>query len=152
MPGTTDDQPAEGYVRVSESGESKFAQQITAGRHTLVADEPKPIGEDSGPSPYDLLLAALGSCTSMTIRMYADRKGWPLARVDVALRHSRIHADDCANCETTSGMVDRIQREITLHGDLSDEQRARLLDIADKCPVHRTLHSEISIDTTEIRP
>jgi uncharacterized OsmC-like protein len=146
------EQPNEGYVQVTEAGDTRFGQQITAGRHTFIADEPQPIGDDTGPSPYDLLLAALGTCTSMTIRMYAERKSWPLERVDVALRHSRIHADDCANCETTSGMVDRIQREITLHGELTDEQRERLLDIANKCPVHRTLHSEIAIDTTEVRP
>lgn len=138
----------EGYVQVSETLEGRFQQRITAGRHVLTADEPQPNGDDSGPSPYDLLLAALGACTSMTLRLYAERKGWPLQRVDVRLRHSRIHADDCANCETESGMVDRIEREITFHGDLTSEQRERLLDIADKCPVHRTLHSEVTVETT----
>lgn len=144
------DSAAEGVVTVAETGSTRYAQRITAGTHVLSADEPRPIGEDTGPSPYDLLLAGLGSCTSMTVRMYADRKGWPLRQVRVALRHSRIHAEDCAACETTSGRVDHIDRQLSFDGDLDDDQRQRLLEIADKCPVHRTLRSEIDISTTAL--
>jgi uncharacterized OsmC-like protein len=139
----------EGFVEVSEAGAAPYGQRIAAGRHVLTADEPAPIGADTGPSPYDLLLAALGTCTSMTIRMYANRKQWPLNDVTVSLRHSRIHATDCATCETRTGRVDRFERVIRFHGDLDPEQRQRLLDIADKCPVHRTLSSEVAIETTE---
>ena len=125
-----------------------FAQQIVAGPHRLPADEPESVGgTGTGPSPYDFLLAALGSCTSMTVAMYARRKGWPLERVTVALRHSKIHAADCAECETKEGMLDRIERDVRLDGPLTAEQRARLLEIANKCPVHRTLTSEINIRT-----
>ena len=113
-----------------------------------MADEPAPGGDDTGPTPYDLLLAALGACTAMTLRLYAQRKQWPLADVTVSLRHSRIHAEDCANCETRAGLLDRIERVIRLDGNLDDDQRERLLEIADRCPVHRTLQSEIVIDTT----
>lgn len=137
----------EGVVVVAESGSGRLTQRITAGGHELVADEPRPMGDDTGPTPYDLLLSGLGACTSMTLRLYADRKGWPLARVTVELKHSRLHARDCEECETESGMVDRIERTIRLDGELNDEQRARLMDIADKCPVHRTLVSEINIRT-----
>src|ERR1700742_791240 len=108
---------SEGTVTVTESGTGTYTQQITAGRPQLVADEPRPIGDDAGPTPYDLLLAALGTCTSMTLRMYADRKGWPLERVRVTLRHSRIHAKDCADCETSVGFVDQLDRDIELTGD-----------------------------------
>jgi putative redox protein len=125
-----------------------FAQEITAGRHRFAADEPVSSGgTDTGPNPYDLLLAALGSCTSMTVAMYARRKQWPLEAVTVALRHSREHAADCESCETKEALLDRIDREVTLQGPLSDEQRSRLLEIADKCPVHRTLTSRIDIRT-----
>jgi putative redox protein len=142
--------PHEGTVTVTESGPGTYTQRITAGNHTLVADEPRPIGDDAGPTPYDLLLAALGTCTSMTVRMYADRKGWPLQGVRVSLRHSRIHAEDCAHCETTKGMVNHIDREIELVGDLDDTQRQRLMAIAERCPVHQTLTSEINITTTAV--
>ncbi len=139
---------AEGAVVVTETGEGPFAQRITAGRHVLRADEPPSVGgKNSGPTPYDLLLAGLGACTSMTLRMYAGRKKLPLERVSVALRHEKIHAQDCADCETTEGRVDRIEREITLTGPLDAEQRRRLLEIADKCPVHRTLESEVKVVT-----
>ncbi|AXT84644.1 osmotically inducible protein C [Aeromicrobium sp. A1-2] len=145
-------QPAEvldaTLVTVSENGRGPYGQQITVGQHVLSADEPTPVGHDTGPSPYDLLLAGLGACTSMTVRMYAARKKWPLDKVEVALRHSRIHAKDCAECETEAGQLDRVEREITLTGDLDDEQRQRLLEIADRCPVHRTLHSEINVRTS----
>jgi len=137
----------EGTVTVRGSA-SGFAQEITAGRHRLATDEPISAGgTDTGPSPYDLLLAALGSCTSMTISMYARRRSLPLKEVVVRLRHSKIHAEDCANCETKQGMLDRIDRDIELIGDLNDEQRAKLLDLANKCPVRRTLASEIDIRT-----
>jgi uncharacterized OsmC-like protein len=127
---------------------ASFAQEITMGRHRLIADEPSSAGgNDTGPSPYDLLLAALGSCTSMTVAMYARRKGWPLESVTIRLSHSKIHADDCADCETKAGLLDRVHRAVELVGPLSDEQRTRLLDIAKKCPVHRTLESEIVIET-----
>jgi uncharacterized OsmC-like protein len=125
-------------------------QEVITGSHRFVADEPVAAGGlDSGPGPYDLLLAALGACTSMTVRLYADRKRLPLKRTSVRLRHGRIYAVDCAECETKEGMIDRIDRAITFEGDLDGEQRARLLEIADKCPVHRTLKSEIDIHTTE---
>jgi uncharacterized OsmC-like protein len=132
-------------VRGDASG---FAQQIVAGRHRLATDEPVAAGgTDSGPTPYDLLLAALGSCTSMTVAFYARRKEWPLESVTVRLRHSRIHAEDCANCETKEGRLDRIDVAIEITGVLSEEQRKRLVEIAEKCPVHRTLQSEIDIRT-----
>jgi putative redox protein len=135
-------------VRVVEAGNGKFAQDIYAGRHRLRADEPLSAGgADSGPSPYDLLLAAVGACTAMTIRLYADQKKIPLERVAVELAHEKIHAADCADCETREGRVDRIERIVTLEGALDDAQRARLLEIANRCPVHRTLHSEVLIPT-----
>jgi uncharacterized OsmC-like protein len=127
---------------------SGYAQEILAGRHRLHADEPVFAGGgDTGPSPYEFLLAALGACTSITIGMYARRKAWPLEEVTVHLRHSKIHAIDCAECETKEGMLDRIERDIQLSGPITDEQRARLLEIANKCPVHRTLTSEVQITT-----
>lgn len=135
-------------MTVNEAGTGTYTQQITAGHHQLVADEPRPIGDDAGPTPYDLLLAALGACTSMTVRMYADRKGWPVERVRVSLRHSRIHAQDCAECETTAGWIDQIDRDIELTGDLDETQRQRLLQIAERCPVHQTLKSEVHITTS----
>ncbi|OMC39036.1 osmotically inducible protein C [Mycobacterium sp. GA-1841] len=136
-------------VTVTETGSGTYTQEITVGNHRLIADEPAPVGDDAGPNPYDLVLAGLGACTSMTVRMYANRKGWPLEHVRVTLRHSRIHAKDCADCETTKGMIDHIDREIELIGDLDDEQRQRLMDIAERCPVHLTLTSEIHISTTQ---
>lgn len=142
---------ADGVVRVAESRTGRLSEEISVRRHRLTADEPHPVGEDTGPTPYELLLAALGACTSMTVRMYADRKQWPLERIVVNSRHFRIHAKDCAECETATGMVDRIDRDITLIGPLDDDQRATLLEIADKCPVHRTLRSEVSILTVETK-
>jgi putative redox protein len=125
-----------------------FSQQILAGAHALTADEPVEAGGgDIGPSPYDLLLAALGACTSMTVGMYARRKAWPLESVTVRLRHSRIHATDCADCETKQGMLDRIERDVQFIGALTTEQRNKLLEISNKCSVHRTLSSEIDIQT-----
>ena len=141
----------EGTVTVAESGAGTYTQDIIAGGHRLVADEPRPFGDDAGPSPYDLLLSALGACTSMTVRMYADKKGLPLEQVRVSLRHSRIHAKDCAECETQQGMVDHIDRDIELVGDLDDDQREKLLAIAERCPVHRTLTSTVHVSTS-LRP
>jgi len=136
-----------GEVVVSGSA-AGFVQEILAGPHRMIGDEPASAGgTDRGPSPYDFLLAALGSCTSMTVGMYARRNGWPLENVTVNLRHSRIHASDCAECDTKEGMVDRIERDIHFAGNLTPEQRSRLLEIANKCPVHRTLTSEINIRT-----
>ncbi len=141
-------QAAPGSVVVRETGAGRYAQEIAAGPHALRADEPVEYGgDDTGPGPYDLLLAALGACTSMTVRMFAERKGWPLDRVSVTLSHEKIHAEDCAECETREGRVDRIVRRLALEGDLDGAQRARLFEIADKCPVHRTLTSEVSIVT-----
>jgi putative redox protein len=135
-------------VVVSGNAAAGFAQDIEAGRHRLAADEPEAVGgTDTGPSPYDLLLTALGACTSMTLAMYARRKQWPLERVSGRLQHGKIHAADCAECETKEGMLDRIEREISLVGPLSGEQRDRLLEVANRCPVHRTLISEIDIRT-----
>ena len=137
--------PREVVVRGGVAG---FAQEITIGAHRLAADEPTAVGgTDTGPTPYDLLLASLGSCTSMTVALYARRKQWPLEGVTVRLRHAKMHAADCNDCETRVGMIDRIERDVELAGPLTDDQRSRLLEIAGKCPVHRTLTSEIDIRT-----
>jgi len=136
-------------VVVSETRNGKFQQTVSVGAHRLVADEPIAAGgDDSGPGPYDYVLAGLGACTSMTMRMYADRKSLPLDRVTVTLDHRKIHAEDCAECETKVGMLDQIERVISIEGALDAEQRAKLMEIADKCPVHRTLTSEIRIVTS----
>jgi uncharacterized OsmC-like protein/pimeloyl-ACP methyl ester carboxylesterase len=141
--------PLEG-VLVEETHNGKFEQAIIAGSHRYIADEPVSAGGNgAGPSPYEYLLAALGACTSMTIRLYAERKQLPLRHVSVHLKHDKIHAQDCENCETKVGMVDHIDRTVTLEGELDETQRAKLLEIADKCPVHRTLSSEIDIKTKE---
>jgi putative redox protein len=138
---------ARGAVRVEEVARP-YTQRVRTGRHVLAADEPTEVGgADAGPGPYDYLLAALGACTSMTLRMYADKKQWPLEGVAVDLAHAKIHAEDCADCETKEGQIDRIERVVSLRGELDAEQRARLLEIADRCPVHRTLTGEIKIDT-----
>jgi len=135
-------------VVVRETRNSKFQQSVSIGPHLLLADEPVAAGgEDSGPGPYDFLLAGLGACTSMTMRLYADRKSLPLERTTVTLTHSKIYAQDCAECETEAGMLDQIERVITIEGALDAEQRKKLMEIADKCPVHRTLTSEIHIVT-----
>jgi putative redox protein len=145
------EQPADGQPRrvmVQETRDGKLQQQITVGPHRMLADEPASVGgEDTGPNPYEFLLSGLGACTSMTMRMYADRKALPLDRVTVTLSHRKIHAKDCADCETKVGMLDHIERVIAIEGDLDAEQRQRLMEIADKCPVHRTLTSEIRITT-----
>ncbi len=135
-------------VVVQETRAGKFQQTISVGPHRLTADEPIAAGgQDTGPGPYDFLLAGLGACTSMTMRLYAERKSLPLDRVTVTLKHSKIYAKDCAECETREGMLDRIERVIAMDGALDPEQRKRLMEIADKCPVHRTLTSEIRIVT-----
>jgi putative redox protein len=137
-----------GDVLVVETGDGRYDQLVRAGRHTLHADEPVDLGgDDRGLSPYDYLLAGLGACTSMTIRMYALRKGLPLQRVSVRLRHDRIHARDCEDCETKEGRLDEITREITIEGDLDEAQRRRLLEMAEMCPVHRTLTGEVKVRT-----
>jgi uncharacterized OsmC-like protein len=141
-------QVAPGSILVTETREGKFANQVSVGRHVIRADEPRAAGgTDTGLSPYDLLCAALGACTAMTLRLYADLKGIPVRRVSVELKHEKIHASDCAECETREGRIDRIERLIRLEGDLDDAQRQKLLEIAEKCPVHRTLHSEVHIPT-----
>ena len=135
-------------VVVRETRASKFQQTVTAGPHHMLADEPVAAGgQDSGPGPYDFVLAGLGACTSMTMRMYADRKALPLERITVTLAHKKIHAEDCAECETREGMLDQIDRVISIEGALDADQRKRLMEIADKCPVHRTLRSEVRIVT-----
>jgi putative redox protein len=145
------EQPADDPPRrvvVQETRDGKLQQQITIGPHRMLADEPASVGgEDTGPNPYEFLLSGLGACTSMTMRMYADRKALPLDRVTVTLSHRKIHAKDCADCETKVGMLDHIERVIAIEGDLDAEQRQRLMEIADKCPVHRTLTSEVHITT-----
>jgi len=135
-------------VVVRETRNSKFQQTVAVGPHHLIADEPVAAGgEDTGPGPYDYLLAGLGACTSMTMRLYADRKSLPLDRVTVTLKHSKIYAKDCEECETHDGMLDQIDRVIHMDGTLDPDQRQRLMEIADKFPVHRTLESEIRILT-----
>jgi putative redox protein len=130
------------------SSESGLAQEIVSGKHRWRADEPAPYGTDTGPSPYELLLSGLGACTSMTLRLYAQRKGMDLQHITIRLRHFRIHAEDCRDCETKEGFVDRIEREIELTGNLDEAQKLRLLEIAERCPVHRSLKSELSIHTS----
>jgi uncharacterized OsmC-like protein len=139
---------------MTDSGETRVVVQtgkglcteIEAGGHVMIADEPESLGgTDAGPTPYDCLLAALGGCTAITLRMYADRKGWPLESVTVRLSQDRIHARDCEECETEEGRIDRIEREIELEGPLDETQRRRLLEIADMCPVHRTLTTEVLV-------
>jgi putative redox protein len=137
-------------ITVQESGKGKYAQDINLDRFLLTADEPiAKGGNDLGPSPYDFLLASLGACTSMTLRIYADLKKIPLEKVIVRLTHDKIHAEDCKDCEKKAVKLDHIDRKIELVGNLSQEQREKLLEIANKCPVHRTLTSKILI-TTEL--
>ncbi len=144
----TDAQAHDETVHVAERGTGTFTVAIRAGQHSWLGDEPASVGgDDLGPAPYDMLSAALGACTAMTLRMYARQKKWPLDKVSVSLKHSKVHAADCATCETKVGKVDRIERSITLDGELDETQRQRLLEIAEKCPVHRTLHSEVEILT-----
>lgn len=139
----------EGTVIVAESPGFKFRQVMAAGPHPLIADEPKHVGgNDSGPTPYGFLVAGLGACTSMTIRMYADHKGIPLEGVRVELQHDKVHVEDCEACETGPAKIDRITRKIFLTGTLTAEQQEKIIQIADKCPVHRTLHSGVLVKTS----
>ena len=133
-------------VRVEETGQSNFQQKITSGKHELIADEPASVGgKDTGPSPYDYLSAALGACTTMTMRMYANHKGYNVGKLSVEVSHAKIHANDCADCgEGRTGRVDRFERTISVEGEVSEEIAAKLVKIADKCPVHKTLeHSSV---------
>ena len=137
-----------GVVIVEDRTLGPFAETIRSGPHVLAADEPQSGGgNDTGPSPYEYLLSALGACTAMTLRSYARQKNWPLRKVKVWLKHDRIHATDCTDCETKEGKIDQIDRQIEIEGPLDEAQRQRLLEIADRCPVHRTLTSEIKIRT-----
>lgn len=145
-------QRREGFV-VARLEEAHYRTEIYAGGHTLIADEPKEVGGTGlGPSPYDLLNASLGACTVMTLRMYADRKGWPLEVISARLKHEKVHAKDCKTCENkaATGKIDHITREIQLEGPLDEAQRKRLMEIANRCPVHRTLHGDIHVHTVEI--
>jgi uncharacterized OsmC-like protein len=136
---------------VVRRGAAGFVQGIVAGPYRMATDEPVVAGgTDTGPSPYDFLLAAVGSCTSIAVGMYARRRGWPLEEIAPNLRHAKTHASDCADCETKDGMLDRIERDIHFAGSLTNEQRSKLLEIANKCPVHRTLTSEIVIKTRAV--
>lgn len=135
-------------VEVEETLTGRYMQSMRSGRHVLSADEPESVGgNDAGPGPYEYVLMGLGACTGMTIRLYAERKQLPLKHVRVRLEHHKIHAEDCSDCETREGKVDEITREIILEGELTDEQRQKLLEIANRCPVHRTLTSEIKVRT-----
>jgi uncharacterized OsmC-like protein/esterase/lipase len=147
-----DDKPVESLTTdrevVVRTGMDGFVTEVMAGDHALLADEPVSVGGTNlGPTPYNLLLAGLGTCTSMTLRMYADRKGWDLKEVRVHLQHDKVHASDCEKCESDNAKIDQIDREIELIGNLSEEEKNRLLEIADRCPVHRTLHNEIHVKT-----
>jgi len=138
--------PAPTVVTVEEAGEGNFTQTLHSGPHHLIADEPEDVGGNNrGPGPYEYVLLGLGACTNMTIRMYADHKNIPLQRVRTILSHRKVHAKDCADCATKDGKIDEIVREITLEGELTGEQRERLLQIANRCPVHNTLTSEIVV-------
>ena len=145
--------PDQPYRVIARAGASGYRTEITVEQHTIIADEPvRDGGTDQGPTPYDLIVAALGACTAITLRMYADRKGWPVEEIIVHLRHGRSYAEDDRNCENAPVRLDQIDRAIELHGDLTPEQRQRLLEIADKCPVHRTLDAGVKIKTVALNP
>ena len=144
-PATEQTHPVEVWIR---EGEKRFQELIEMGAHEILADEPQDHGgTGAGPSPYELLLASLGSCTAMTVRLYADRKKWPLETIHVKLSHRKIHAEDCKNCDSKIGIIDHIERVIFLKGPLDETQRQRLLEIADRCPVHKTLTGSLKIET-----
>jgi len=126
---------------------AKYRSEVVVGNHQLIGDEPIPFGQDLGPSPYDFLLISLGTCVTMTLRMYADRKGWDLEEVEVHLAQSRVYAEDCEDCESADGYVHMIEKKLRFKGDLDDKQIQRLLEISDKCPVNKTLTKEIKINT-----
>jgi uncharacterized OsmC-like protein len=137
-------------VIVVRSARSRYGQDISIGRHRLHADEPQSAGgDDAGPDPYELLMAALGACTSMTVRIYAERRRWPLESVHICVRHKKVHADDCENCEGEERLLDRLELEVSFFGALTAEQRHRLMDVAGKCPVHRTLSAPVQIVSRE---
>jgi putative redox protein len=145
-------QPRPGDNRVVVRTERGYRTEVLANGHPLVADEPIAVGgTNAGPTPYELLSSALGACTSITLRMYADRKGWPLESVDVRLTHEKIHCEDCGDPDRPSSRIDHFTREIGLEGQLDETQRGRLLEIADRCPVHRTLKNPAEITTTLAR-
>ncbi len=135
---------------IAKIGKEKYETTLTVGKHKIIADEPLAVGKDKGPTPYELLLMALGSCVAMTLRMYADRKKWDLQEVQVVLNQNRTHAKDCDDCESKEGFVHNIEKEIKLVGNLDDTQRLRLIEISDRCPVNKTLLGEIKITTTEL--
>lgn len=144
-----DELPAAHRQVVARTFADGFRTEVRLGLHALVADEPREVGgTDLGPSPYDLLSAALATCTSMTLRMYANHKNLPLESATVTIEHDKVHAEDCADCESNSGKLDEFRRTITLQGDLSAAERQRMLEIADRCPVHRSLHGEIKVRTS----
>jgi uncharacterized OsmC-like protein/alpha-beta hydrolase superfamily lysophospholipase len=150
-PRAAEEQEGPGVVIVRETGQGRFQQEIKAGAHRFLADEPLDAGgAGSGPNPYDFLLAALGACTAMTLRLYAERKALRLDRVAVRLRHAKVHAADCETCERKEAKVDRIERVIVLEGELDAQERARLIEIADKCPIHRTLRAGVEIATSAL--
>lgn len=133
---------------IVKTGLEHYKTSVTTSTHEIIADEPKPLGTDLGPNPYEFLLVALGTCVSMTLRMYADRKGWDMQEVEVHLNQQRIHAKDCENCESEDGYIHSIEKKLQFKGNLSEEQVNRLLEIADKCPVQKTLLNEIKIQTS----
>lgn len=136
----------EPFVITVETAGGRYTQKATAGGHEWLIDEPESLGgDDKGPTPYDLLLASLGGCTAITMQMYAQRKGWPLTAVHIDLQHSREHRDDCATCNNAENRIDVIDGAITMEGDLDQDQRERLMEIANKCPVHRTLTNRLDI-------
>ena len=132
---------------IAKIGKDRYKTILSNGRHEIVADEPLGMGQDLGPTPYDFLLMALGSCISMTLRMYADRKGWNLEGAEIHLSQERVHAKDCEDCESTTGFVHVIKKQVKLIGDLDEAQHKRLMEIADRCPVNKTLLNEIKIET-----
>lgn len=137
-------------VHVHLPGEEPFKTTLTAGNHELIADESESVegGQDEGPDPYDYLLMALGSCTVMTVKMYARRKKWPLDDLFLELKHHKSHDSDCKNCEDRQSKIDIIEKELIIEGDLSEKQADKLLEISKKCPVHRTLQSDIKIESS----
>lgn len=137
-------------VHIHLPGDEIFKTTLTAGEHELIADEPENVdgGSNQGPDPYDYLLMSLGACTLMTVKMYARRKGWELEDLFLELKHSNQHDEDCINCEDEDSRIDVIEKELIVEGDLSDEQLGKLLDISQKCPVHRTLLGEIKIESS----
>ena len=141
-------------AKVHVKYQKDLQQEVKIGDHTIIMDEQKDVGgDDKGPSPYEAMMAALGSCTSMTMLMYARKKGWDLQDIEIDLTHEKIHAEDCETCETKTGRLDKITRDIKIRGNLNEEQRNRLLEIAERCPVHRTLTNEnLIVDHMELVP